>query len=333
MGTRRTRDLHRRGDVEGLIALLDSNRWRDRVGAAEALGALQAKVAVEPIGHCLTHRHRRVRAAAATALGSIATQRSAGLLTEVMEQPFSSLFESYECSQQAHVIGPAAISLGRLRNELGELPERLHTLLETQLMDQAPEARRLAVQAMGATGDPAFVVSLLRELPSADRPAKGSEVEFVSYLAVDALGRLGDTRAIEVLVRLLEDRDPNVREAAARSLTRLDDRRGILYFEGVLRRDKPRRWVALSSLGRVGGPSDFATVMDFVDDKQAHVRREAAAALPRVGGERARTALGRMREDPDEQVRIAARRSLDALDEQRFTLARSRYTRGDPGQG
>lgn len=44
--------------------------------------------------------------------------------------------------------------------------------------------------------------------------------------AADALGRLGDERAVEPLVAAMEDPDPRVRKKAAWALGQLGDRRG-----------------------------------------------------------------------------------------------------------
>jgi HEAT repeat protein len=78
------------------------------------------------------------------------------------------------------------------------------------------------VEALGYAGE-AAVASLLPLLISQDR--------WIRLAAVEALGRIGSSRAVISLVTRLEDESEGVRKAAADALTKIGDPSGLQALE------------------------------------------------------------------------------------------------------
>ena len=72
------------------------------------------------------------------------------------------------------------------------------------------EVRRGAAEALGKLGDTRAVEPLIEAL--------GDGSEYVRNSAAGALGKLGDTRAVEPLIEALEDEYGKIRRAAAEAL-------------------------------------------------------------------------------------------------------------------
>lgn len=128
--------------------------------------------------------------------------------------------------------------------------------------------------------------------------------------AAEVLGGLEDPDVTDALVRLLHDRDAEVRQVAARALGRSGDPRGAAPVLGCIRhRSVPPRVVsqALLRLGAGGHPA-LVAALDMPDELSRAVAVEilglsgAVAAAPNV----ARC----LREDPSIEVRIRAARAL-----------------------
>jgi len=130
--------------------------------------------------------------------------------------------------------------------------------------------------------------------------------------AAQALGELGDARALDGLVGVLDDRYVQVRAAVCDALGRIGDPRAILPLLALAvhevsdeARDSALASFELASLARV-----------LVEgDEQA--RRRMASALGRFGGPAAVEPLTAALEDPDERVRACAALALTQLDSTR----------------
>ena len=85
----------------------------------------------------------------------------------------------------------------------------------------------------------------------------GKPVRSVRLHAAEALGKIGDERAVEPLIEALNDEDASVRRGAA------------------------------VALGRLGAERAVEPLIEALNDEEGHVRRGAAVALGRLGYERA----------------------------------------------
>jgi HEAT repeat protein/CheY-like chemotaxis protein len=102
--------------------------------------------------------------------------------------------------------------------------------LAPHLAGEALERRLAVAEALGRIGDERAVEPLLGLLEDRDRD--------VRQAAVAALGRIGDERALEPLLGLLEDRDRDVRQAAAEALGRIGDEVSVEQASGLIISDQ-----------------------------------------------------------------------------------------------
>jgi HEAT repeat protein len=161
------------------------------------------------------------------------------------------------------------------------------------------------------------------------------------------LGDMCSSLAEVPLLQALNDRDPDVRLAAARSLGRLRPRTaaGPLLFalvQGLVPRavaanallsigaaalpgirhllddDQPAaRANAVELLGRLGNPRDSESLRRRLGDDAPLVRRRACEALARLGADDAGDALEELLSDDVADVRISAAAALGAVGDER----------------
>jgi HEAT repeat protein len=106
--------------------------------------------------------------------------------------------------------------------------------------------------------------------------------------AADALGRLGDTRAVPYLSELAQDPEPDARHSAVGALGELKARGAAPIMRRCLRDPVAIvRMVAAESLGRVGDAESIPDLREVLDaDPNAEVRLAAAQALVDLGDRR-----------------------------------------------
>jgi len=285
------RELTARGDVEGLATILaNGNRPIERARAAERLGRLGDRRAIEPLAAALDDPAPVVRREAVRALGNYGEVRPADFwLARLAGEPNDA------------VRGEVILTLGRSRD-----PRALEALVDG-LSRREPAVRRGAATALGALGDRRAVPFLLLILRTdKDLP--------LVLAATRSLGQLGDARAAAPLTAILRERrealspavwrqaaawslgaiggadaraalsealfkdpQPIVREAAVLRLRQLDkDGSECLYLTAMFDADPLVRLIALRGLSAAGGGAVLAGWLAAEDDL-AMVR---AAALP-----------------------------------------------------
>ncbi|HEY3351856.1 MAG TPA: HEAT repeat domain-containing protein, partial [Polyangia bacterium] len=152
-------------------------------------------------------------------------------------------------------------------------PDRAVPALCQALGEESNIARRnAAVEALGLIGRPA-VAELLVELHKGGAERK---------LVIDALGAIGDPRAVPPLSASLGDEDPNVRAAAAEALGHLGRRDAMPALLGALRGgDLLTRLAALEALNRLGASVPYPVLAPLLDEPV--LRRAALEALGFAG--------------------------------------------------
>ena len=228
-----------------------------------------------------------MRRDAAKALGELGDTRAVGPLT-------ASLRDSH-----AHVSAEAAIALGKLGDTRAVEPLIGFLHSERATAKALRELKHNALSDLSYTGLKA-VENLVKEHAH------------VRASAVEALAKLGDSRAVEPLIASLEDDDADVRFSAARTLGELGDARAVEPLAARLGVYGAESFVAaLAKLGAI--EQLIACVKDW--NTNDAVRVSAAEALGDLGDVRATealvVALGRGR-NPDAVV--AALMKLDAMD-------------------
>jgi hypothetical protein len=133
--------------------------------------------------------------------------------------------------------------------------------------------------------------------------------------AAELLGAAAHEPALPELTMLLDDRDPDVRSAAARALGKLGDPAAVPALLAALegRRTVPAGVVTMGLLHI--GPTAAASLVDGLDSRYSPAARAIAAELlGRLGGFQAADELiGALRADPDPGVRAAAARALGRM--------------------
>lgn len=160
------------------------------------------------------------------------------------------------------------------------------------------------IEALGRIGDSAAVEVLEGELRDGD-----TQIE-----AMEALGRIGTTDAVEALAELVDPEKkvkPHVRAKAADTLGEIGGSEAVEALVDVLDVESPQvRSSAASALGECG--EDDSEAVDalselLAEETEEHVRAAAAKALSRQGSEAARDALSEFEDDRNDLVAKAAR--------------------------
>jgi len=178
-----------------ICQMLHDKEWEVRREAASALGKLNNLEALEPLAKALEDPDSDVRDAAALALGRIGNRRSVGALVLALKDEVTSVRRI------------AAASLSRIDADWVSLPETR----------SAAEHLKVAIQE----AEPAvrfFVAQLLVNLGEMS-PESLVGLTVVDNLASPAIKRR--RMATNLFIAMLEDRDRDVRQAAAEALGRL----------------------------------------------------------------------------------------------------------------
>ncbi len=152
--------------------------------------------------------------------------------------------------------------------------------LVAALLDHNGNVRACSANALGQLGDPRAVVPLIVMLADSDR--------WVRIAAIEALGKLRDPGAIEaVAARLTEPtEDDGVRMTAASTLGHLIN--AEVFAPLVRALDDPNidvRCNALRALAESAGPASLDLLLARTTDPNACVRDTAVVALGHVGDE------------------------------------------------
>ncbi|HEY3324546.1 MAG TPA: HEAT repeat domain-containing protein [Planctomycetota bacterium] len=162
--------------------------------------------------------------------------------------------------------------------------------------------RKTAALALGEFSDVRSVKPLMTTL------ANDASIA-VREASAKALGRLGNKQAVPTLIRTLGDREPGVRTAASKSLSRL----GENFWHDLIK----------------GTDDDFERLKDCNDrraidalllalkNEKWHVRSAALEGLGKMGDKQAVPHLQPLASDDDQRVRLATIRILVALQDKR----------------
>jgi len=133
------------------------------------------------------------------------------------------------------------------------------------------------------------------------------EVALVRWGVVEALGEIGDDRAVEPLIKALKDED--VRMVVLWALGNIGDERAVKPLIEVLKGDGTPNysviWRATDALVTIGEPAVEPLIL-ALKDEDVVVRDVAASALGKIGDGRAVEPLINALNDVDREVRTGA---------------------------
>ena len=265
--------------VDGLIDALGDPDDATRANAACSLAELGDARAVPARVDTLIDSSDEVRAASARALGKLGDERAVPALMGALGDSDSSIRET-----SAHALGtigdPRAAPqlIGSLKDpEIGVRRAAVASLLKLDLDEHREEAVTALIEVMGDSRYSEDVYSLRAE-------------------AADALGELGDRRAVPVLIEALGERyKDEVVRSAARALGDIGDREAVPALVRVLKARLDRFSVdVVEALGKLGDPRAGQALIDTLDRYRYHDSRHTsrvisstAEALGRLGVVRA----------------------------------------------
>jgi HEAT repeat protein len=290
--------------VEPLIdVLLHDYNGEVRIEAAEALGAIRDERALPPLIDAMTNDQRDgVRSSAAYALGNIPDNRSVDALIHTMLND-----EDYGARRGA------AESLGKLRDRRAVEP-----LIEV-LNDSDCMVRPAAAVALGNIGDSCAVDALITS-------ALEDEAYTVVIDAAEALEKIGDTRAVAPLCKVVVDFERNfffnrARCAVAKVLGKFGDPAAVEPLAQALVKEDPIdigcHARALAQIGSPAVPALIKLLIPRDDEYHEFTRRDAAIALGDIGDTMAIEPLVAALGDEDEEVRNRAAEALGKIGDPR----------------
>jgi len=113
----------------------------------------------------------------------------------------------------------------------------------------------------------------------------GTRCKAAAALGEKRLGEIGDTRAVEPLIQVLEDKDRDVRLVAARVLGGMGDTRAVEPLIQLLEdEDRGVRMSAARALGRIGDKRAVEPLTNALEDEDSLVQDAVKDALEEIQG-------------------------------------------------
>lgn len=286
--------LARLGDIKAVVPLIDAltsaKELELKVKAAEALGELRDRRAVDALVAATTAPQPELRTAATMSLGLIGDHVAA-----------EALFVAARDEQPA--VRDAAIrSLSALGISLDKV--------SPDLSSSSWQVRAAAVATLARLGDRNAVPLIVSALRDSDSRVRTE--------AARTLGQFNDPTATDALIGTLSDQSGDVRVEAAFALGRLKNSRALVPLASLLNDRDPRvSLAAAESLGRMGDPRATRVLLDSLASADWRVRSRATQVLARVASEgsldQAVGPLARALTDNDPVVRYYAAEALAGI--------------------
>ncbi len=219
--------LERRGTLVRTRSRTRSVSPIRRLRAIEMLGGLGAVSAVDDLVARLDDPDGEVGRSAVRALGRAGSPDSVPALLALLDDDASGMPVHY-------------ITLALLRVGPAGAPQ-----LESALLTHGPRGREAAANVLGWLSETASLAAL--------RAALGDPEPTVRAAAVEALGRIGMPDAVEKMIELLDDAQPeHVREMTVIALGRLGEPQAVPALAGALGGSHRMNRLAAEALNRLG---------------------------------------------------------------------------------
>jgi len=302
--------------VEYLITVLEDDEYDDmRWRAAEALGKIGNWESVVPLIIALKDRNREVRHSAADALGEIGASRSTEYLIEALDDEswqvrkcsLNSLFKMDEISfgtildclhdVDPHVREKAAQIMGRIDDE-DFIP-----YLEDMLFDEDDDVQKTAIISL----DKIKAKIKRKTTPREDRLLKAKQSH---ERLEDVIEKIGQEKAVHVLIEALDERDPDTRHRAVEVLGELKDPKAVAPLINALKDENSSvQWRASEALEKIKEPA-VLPLIEALKDENDGVRTRAAWSLGEIRDVRAIEPLIATLDDKSATVRWKSALSL-----------------------
>ena len=328
----------RKPKVKDLIASFESAKTDERLRLAGTLARMKDKKAVDALiaAFDIKKGNPRESAAIVDALGVAGDPRGVEPLAAAWDYLRSMILQMGELPGHLQVLrwkilealsrlgGDQAVrTLSEALNESDPrvVEEAVRGLGRLQVRDAVPALQQLAggatgnllqsiLEALGDIGDKRAVSTLEQAFNNPDK--------FIEVQASYGLAKLGKKEALTRLNAFLKG-DPGedkVGLLAAYYLVKLDRDAGLEHLEAMMKKpDSPLAPLAAETLGKTENPRAVLVLVEALKAPDPAVRQAVARALVRVGGPRAVTALKKLRADANPGVRSTALLGLADLGE------------------
>lgn len=328
----------RKPKVKDLVASFEAAKTDERLRLAGTLARMKDKKAVDALiaAFDIKKGNPRESAAIVDALGVAGDSRAVEPLAAAWDYLRSMILQMGELPGHLQVLRWKILeALSRLggdqavrtlsealnENDPRVVEEAVRGLGRLQVRDAVPALQQLAggatgnllqsiLEALGDIGDKRAVSTLEQAFNNPDK--------FIEVQASYGLAKLGKKEAVARLASFLKG-DPGedkVGLLAAYYLVKLDKDAGLEHLEAMMKKaDSPLSPLAAETLGKTENPRAVLVLVEALKAPDPAVRQAVARALVRVGGPRAVTALKKLRADANPGVRSTALNGLADLGE------------------
>lgn len=103
--------------------------------------------------------------------------------------------------------------------------------------------------------------------------------------AIEALGKICDSRSIDVLIGVLMEKDNDIRIAAVEALGKIRNPKAVKPLLNILnnKNNKDIRLTAIWALGNIGDNRAIPALTKLLGDQDNYVRYNAAQSLKKIG--------------------------------------------------
>jgi len=236
-------ELERRGDVEALIDALRHEDEEVREYAAEAVGKIGGKRGVEPLIETLKDSSWRVRMWAAWALGNVRDERAVEPLIRALRD--DRLDVRRIAADALSKIGETAIDplIKAFSDEDPNFCSRIeYALWNIGNAVVGPLIRALEADDWRVRRRVAMALGYINYKRAKDPPGIILDPGAIFYLDTKIevpASKRDEARAVEPLIKTLEDNEPMVREAAAYALGKIGDKRAAEPLRRKLEDNNP----------------------------------------------------------------------------------------------
>lgn len=304
---------------KSLLNLLKEEDHEIRIFAANLLGEIKDKNAVNPLVERLQDKDVNVRMAAAEALGKIGDPMAVSALSSAIgDEPWVAMAAIRSLGEiggdEALDVLYRTLNIRKYRGITFEAIERSGdekaiTFL-TPFVDR-DELRELAIKAIvniadkkGIRIEPEYFIGLLPVLIE----LQGSPHREIREASLKALSWMKDVKAIPYLLKAMEKEE--LQDYAISGILDIG-KKAIPEIMAALRdKDRPFRNILIRIMILFG---EELALLQFHNDDDPEVRAEVALALGDVHTDECINILSRMMDDEEEEVRLAAMKSIDKL--------------------
>ena len=286
---------------EDVVRNLRNPEPRARLNAVKLLREARYPEAIVPIANLIVDPLDPIQ------LEAIAAELSFFLVQDVRERR---RFGFVEVRDRGGAEG--AFQRGRLAVWPRPVPGEVIVALLKGVDDENPRVRLEAIYAAATIArsplTPASELLLIKALDHYDPVVRGGAARMAA--------RAGATTATDMLIKLINDSNADVRYASMRALGYLREERAVAALTEQLKfyGKGEGAWSALDALARIAHPSSVGEFTARLADKDANLRRAAAEGLGRAGDQASRSALETgAGTDPSDMTRAAMAFALQKL--------------------